>query len=161
MKKVLFTTLIMITVLSVAKAQAPQVNVELGGPSVIGFNYDTRFTKSEKGIGGRIGFGGISWKKTGYFFIPLGVNYLFGKDDKTDFFELGAGFTYASYVKDGAEGDPKNNESDIYGHFNFGYRYQPKGSGLTYRIAINPVIDIRGGTFWPIYGGFSVGYKFK
>jgi hypothetical protein len=161
MKKVLFAALLTIIIIQGVKAQAPQLNVELFGPSVIGFNYDTRFTKSEKGIGGRVGIGGITLNKTGYFFLPVGINYLMGKDDKNDFFEVGAGFTYASYILNGAEGDPKNDLSDLWGHLNFGYRYQPKGSGFTYRIAINPVIDIRGGTFWPIYGGISIGYKLK
>jgi len=76
---------------SYSHAQAPQVYAELGGPSVAGINFDSRFSKKENGIGGRIGFGGFSIDGSGVLFIPVGINYLIGKPESKNYLELGAG----------------------------------------------------------------------
>ena len=98
MKKFLLLIFVSGTVIITAHAQAPAKAVffEIGGPGVASLNYDMRFTKSESGIGGRIGFGGFSigsaGERTTAIFIPIGINYLLGKDEK-HYFELGGGVT--------------------------------------------------------------------
>ncbi|MBL0146766.1 MAG: hypothetical protein IPP48_14615 [Chitinophagaceae bacterium] len=144
-----------------ANAQTPAKSIffELGGPGVASLNYDMRFTKSESGIGGRIGIGGFSigtaGERTSTIFIPIGVNYLIGKDGK-NYFELGGGVTPV-LINDSYNGT-SDNFTSTFGHLNFGYRLQPKNSGFTFRAAINPVLGK--GFFWPYYGGVSFGYKF-
>jgi hypothetical protein len=118
-----------------------------------------RFTKSEGGIGGRIGFGGFSigseGDRTTAIFIPLGINYLLGKDEK-HYFELGGGVTPV-IVNDTYSGTSDDFRS-TFGHLNIGYRVQPKEGGFFFRAAINPVFGK--GFFWPYYGGVAFGYKF-
>lgn len=161
MKKLTFATLFVVFISSSAIAQAPQLYVELFGPSVFGINFDSRFAKKENGLGGRVGIGGFSIDGEGFLFVPFGLNYLVGKDGTKNFLEIGAGATYVSYLSDGVEGDPDGRLADTFGHLTMGYRYQPIGNGVTFRVSINPIIDFKSGTFWPLYGGVSVGYKFK
>ena len=135
---------------------AKSVFFELGGPGLASFNFDTRFSKREDGFGGRIGFGGFSIKSdgdnAGVIFIPIGLNYLLGRDNR-NYFELGAGVTPV-FASDGGDG----NFSSTFGHLNFGYRLQPQDGGFTFRAFITPVFASFG--FIPYYGGVSFGYKF-
>ncbi len=160
MKKLL-SVILAALIAGTASAQAPQLYAELGGPSVAGINFDTRFTKKENGIGGRIGFGGFSLDGSGVIFVPVGVNYLIGKPEAKNFFELGVNLTYVSALDNGQEADPDNNLADTWGSLTFGYRYQPVGQGVTFRASVNPVFAFKNGVVWPFYGGVSVGYKFK
>jgi hypothetical protein len=161
MKKLFFLIIISGTFAATAHAQqaAKAVFFEIGGPGVASLNYDMRFTKSEAGIGGRIGFGGFSigsgGDRTSVIFIPLGVNYIMGKDNR-NYFEVGAGVTPV-IVNDTYSGNTDNFRS-TFGHLNIGYRMQPKDGGFFFRAAINPVFGE--GFFWPYYGGISFGYKF-
>jgi hypothetical protein len=161
MKKLVFASLFVVLLSSSAVAQAPQLYAELGGPGVASLNFDSRFTKKESGIGGRVGFGGFTINGTGILFVPVGINYLLGKEGTKNFFELGAGATFVSVTDNGSNGDPDSRFNSTFGHLTLGYRYQPVGSGVTFRVAINPIIGFESGTFWPLYGGVSVGYKFK
>jgi hypothetical protein len=145
-------------------AQAKSVFFELGGPGLASFNFDTRFTKAENGIGGRVGFGGFSLTtrdfnnertRTTVIFIPVGLNYLIGKNTN-NYFEVGAGVTPVITNTNSSEGD--GNFSSTFGHINFGYRLQPQKSGFTFRAFITPVFGNFG--FLPYYGGVSFGYKF-
>ncbi|HVE61013.1 MAG TPA: hypothetical protein VNA26_04295, partial [Chitinophagaceae bacterium] len=140
---------------------AKSMYVELGGPGLASINFDTRFNKTEKGIGGRIGIGGFSIKtndfgggeeRSGVVFLPIGVNYLLGKDSK-NYFELGAGVTPVFGGSDSGE-----NFSETFGHILFGYRMQPANGGFTFRAFISPVFGSWG--FFPYYGGVAFGYKF-
>jgi hypothetical protein len=163
MKKLILLLVVLSGISQVGKTQAAKsIYFELGGPGLASFNYDTRFSPKEDGIGGRIGIGGFSitsndWNggtdKVGVLFIPVGLNYILGKDGK-NFFELGAGITpvIASNSFD------SENFSTTFGHFLFGYRMQPKTGGFTFRAFINPVFGKFG--FIPYYGGVSFGYKF-
>ena len=126
-------------------------------------NYDMRFTKSEKGIGGRVGFGGFSIgtgdARTGAIFVPLGLNYLLSKDER-NYFELGGGVTIVN-AKASVNNGTTNNEvtfGSTFGHVSFGYRLQPKDGGFFFRAAINPVFGK--GFFIPYYAGVAFGYKF-
>lgn len=167
MKQVFFA-LITLFVVTTAGAQygkgeaaspAKAVYFELGGPGIASLNYDMRFTKSESGIGGRIGFGGFSigsnTERTTAIFIPVGINYIMGKDEK-NYFEIGGGITPV-LISDTYSGTSDNFRS-TFGHLNIGYRMQPKDGGFFFRAAINPVFAKN--FFWPYYGGLSFGYKF-
>lgn len=138
-----------------SQGAAKAVYFELGGPGLASFNFDTRFSPKESGIGGRIGFGGFSIGGSGAVFLPVGVNYLFGKDGR-NYFELGAGvtpvFTFSDFDND------DGTFSTTFGHLNFGYRLQPRNGGFFFRAAINPIFG--NGFFFPYYGGVAFGYKF-
>ncbi|MEI8059542.1 MAG: hypothetical protein WCG67_05235 [Ferruginibacter sp.] len=171
MKKILIVIIVFFTLLiytntnaqygkvgkSEANAPAKAVYFELGGPGVAALNYDMRFTKSESGIGGRIGIGGFSIgsgsNKATAIFIPLGLNYLLGKDSR-NYFELGAGASIVSLK----EGTTSSNLGATFGYLNFGYRLQPKDGGYFFRAAINPIFGK--GFFVPYYAGIAFGYKF-
>lgn len=161
MKKLLLTTLIAVVFVCMSFAQAPQIYAELGGPSVAGINFDSRFSKKEGGLGGRIGIGGFAIDGTGLFFLPAGLNYLIGKNGTKNYLEVGFNVTYVHATYDGDSIDPNNNISNTFGTLTLGYRYQPIGSGVTFRASVNPIIAFKEGVFWPFYGGFSVGYKIK
>ena len=127
--------------------------VELGGPGLASFNFDTRFAPKEDGLGGRVGIGGFSISGESIIFVPVGLNYLLGKDTK-NYFEIGGGVTpvFASSSVD------DDNFSTTFGHILFGYRMQPKEGGFLFRAFISPVFG--SGFFIPYYGGVSFGYKF-
>jgi hypothetical protein len=157
MKKIILL-LCILSVSFLAKAQtAMSVYAELGGPGLASLNFDTRF-KGESGFGGRIGIGGFSIRddfddsKSGVIFLPIGLNYLLGKDEK-NYFELGAGVTPVF-----GTGDIDSDFAGTFGHLILGYRLQPKNGGFTFRAFICPVFG--NGVFIPYYGGVSFGYKF-
>lgn len=148
---------------SEAQTAAKSVYAELGGPGVVSLNFDSRFSKKEDGLGGRIGIGGFTFRdwfddgQTTVIFIPLGLNYLLGKDGK-NYFEMGASITpvITSY-KGSASGDDET-FSSTFGNVLFGYRLQPKNGGFTFRGFLSPIISKEG--LFPFYGGISLGYKF-
>lgn len=157
MRKIfLLSVIISISIISNAQS-AKSINFELGGPGLASFNFDTRFGPKEDGIGGRVGIGGFTLRadgdRFGVLFIPIGLNYLIGKDQR-NYFEIGAGvtpvFSSNSYDAD--------NFSTTFGHVLFGYRMQPKDGGFSFRAFISPVFG--GFGFIPYYGGLSFGYKF-
>jgi hypothetical protein len=139
------------------KAQvAKSIYAELGGPGFASINFDSRFSsKSQGGLGGRIGVGGFSSEGATLLFFPVGLNYLIG-NDKKNYFEVGAGATFVRASADFVDDDKPYNGS--FGHLTLGYRLQPEKSGFTFRAAITPIFG--GGTFWPYWGGVSFGYKF-
>ncbi len=152
--KFIFTVFLTILFSNASIAQtAMSVYAEAGGPGLASLNFDTRFSKKQDGIGGRIGIGGFQIDGTGALFIPASITWLIGKDQK-NYFEVGAGATYVN--------SSDNNNSDFFystfGHLNVGYRYQPKQSGIIFRATINPIFGKD--FFWPYYGGVSIGYKF-
>lgn len=157
MRKILLL-LITISVSLIVEAQsAKSINFELGGPGLASLNFDTRFGPKEDGFGGRIGVGGFSLRSdgegVGVIFIPVGLNYLIGNDEK-NYFEIGAGVTpvFASSTFD------SDNFSTTFGHVLFGYRMQPRKGGFIFRAFISPVFGEFG--FLPYFGGVSFGYKF-
>ena len=151
------TFLMSVFFVSTSRAQGAQVPnntifAELGGPGLVSFNFDKRFSNRPDGFGGRIGLGGFSIEDVSFLSIPIGLNYLLGKDGK-NYFELGAGFTYLT-----AGSNDGGFMSSSFGHLNFGYRYQPKDGGFNFRASINPIFG--SGGFYPFYGGVSLGYTF-
>ena len=166
MRKLLTVTALALGLSFTAKAQTATKSIyaELGGPGVVSFNFDSRFSKKNDGFGGRIGVGGFTFNdffddgRTTIIFVPIGVNYLMGKDGK-NFFEIGASITptFSSYK--GSDPQDDENFRTTFGNLLFGYRLQPKDGGFTFRGFISPLISNAG--FIPYYGGISLGYAFK
>lgn len=159
--KSLLITLVSTLFLLQAKAQVPMAAyVEVGGPGLISINYDTRFSQAEDGLGGRIGVGGL-WAKgeesdrVSIFTLPVGLNYLFGKDGK-NYFEVGAGFTYLN-VGSRLESETST-FSGSFGNLTFGYRLAPENGGFLFKAQLTPIFG-QGG-FFPFFGGIGLGYKF-
>lgn len=140
--------------------------VELGGAGIASINYDMRIMKKNDGLGFRIGIGGFSINngsyKTTALFVPVGLNYLLGKDNK-HFFELGAGATFVSLKEKNTFNDPyylNSNDrfNSTFGHLYFGYRVQPKDGGFLFRAGLTPIFGK--GYFIPYWAGVSFGYAF-
>lgn len=157
MKKIRFLVfaLLFFCIPGFSQSAAKSVFAEVGGPGIASLNFDTRFSKKEDGLGMRVGFGGFSIEGTGVVFLPVGLNYLLGKDGK-NYFELGAGVT--PIIGTGEASTDNGPFETTFGHLNLGYRLQPAKAGFTFRASINPVFGK--GFFWPYYGGVSFGYKF-
>ena len=157
MKTLLKTSIIMLLFSTNVKAQtaAKAVYVEIGGPGLASVNYDMRFQKKEDGLGFRVGLGGFSLDGESTVFVPFGLTYLLGKDER-NYFELGGGVTYVS-VSENPE-VTSGNFSSTFGHLYFGYRIQPKNGGFLFRAGIVPVFYKNG--FMPYWAGISFGYKF-
>ncbi|MDB5205784.1 MAG: hypothetical protein JWR72_859 [Flavisolibacter sp.] len=156
MKKIICLFTIIFCISQFAFAQAKSVFFELGGPGLASMNFDTRFTKSEGGIGGRVGIGYFNIDDEQLLTIPIGINYLLSKNQR-NYFEIGGGITIVNYNSDYIYSDD-DTFTGTFGHLNFGYRLQPKEGGFMFRAAITPVFG-KGG-FIPYYGGVSFGYKF-
>ena len=154
MKKFLLLFILICFLISpvIAQSGAKTIFFEAGGPGLASINYDMRISPKQDGLGFRVGLGGFSFGGEGALFIPVGLNYLLGKDGK-NYFELGGGFTGVTST---------DNTDDFlgssFGHLNFGYRLQPANGGFLFRAAIVPVFTSEG--FIPYYGGISFGYKF-
>lgn len=143
-----------------AQSTAKAVYAELGGPGLASFNYDMRFKKQEAGLGFRVGGGGFSLSDgigshSGVLSVPVGLNYLIGKDQK-NYFEVGAGFTYIN----GSSKDDFSSEnfSTSFGNLTLGYRLAPAKGGFFFKAQITPVFG--SGFFIPYFGGIAFGYKF-
>jgi hypothetical protein len=150
---------------------------EFGGANVLfGANFDWRFKSNTKfGLGARVGLGfTINEKETivtnpggGTYFeystqsiptIPLGLNYVFGKANSPNMFEVGGGVTIltkkaAVYSYEG------NTEGNLIGHFDFMYRRVPVEGGFSWRIGFVPVINTEGQIFPS--AAIGLGYAFK
>jgi hypothetical protein len=148
MKHLLTTAIFLLSTYSnLCNAQAKSVYFELGGPGLASVNYDMRFQKTEGGFGGRIGVGGFSISdggdKVSAIFLPIGVNYLIGKDEK-NYFEIGGGFTPVFLSSRASSSTSSDNFTSSFGHLNFGYRLQPKNGGFLFRAGIVPIFGSGG-----------------
>ena len=149
---------------------ASQLQLEVFGEGgLFSLNYDARFAKKENGIGFSLGLGGTPLGLGGYscnsgFHLPLpiGLNYLAGKNKHL--LEMGAGFVpvliSGTKVFCTAPPDKKyffSDNTEGYGYLLAGYRYQPINKKLTYRIFISPLFQKGFNTkFW---GGASIGIR--
>ncbi len=159
MKKIFFAIAFLLLSTACLKAQtaAKSVYAELGGPGIASVNFDTRFSKTEGGFGGRIGIGGFGSGGIGIVSVPLGLNYIVSKDNK-NYFELGAGATYVNATTIFSDNANDNSASTVFGHLSVGYRLQPANGGFLFRAAIVPIFGK--GFFIPYYAGIAFGYKF-
>ena len=135
---------------------------ELGGPGGIpSFNYDTRFAKSRKGLGIRVGVGLLNDQDGEGFAMPVALNYLVG--ERSDFFEIGAGAGYYSF--------DEHSQSSFYDFPQdkslipfvwFGYRYQPANKQFLFRAGFNKFLVSGTGQImnFPV-PSLSFGYTFK
>ena len=106
--------------------------IELGGNAIIwSVNIEARFKDRERlGWGLRLGAGTIGEIAA---FVPLGVNYVFGKQSSPHHFVGGVGTTFLA--------DFEENSGQALGFFNFMYRFMPVHDGLTFHIGFTPYID--------------------
>lgn len=141
---------------------------ELGGPGILfSANFDTRFNKSRTGLGVRVGLGFVSGyiveNNSGYYGDPVSVvtfpvqlNYVFGKPNSVNAFEVGAGITIAGRKLDVFDFYDETSTS-IFGTASFMYRRLPKDGGFSWRAGFTPLIAK--GYIQPMVGA-SVGYNF-
>ncbi len=134
---------------------------ELFGPGMsLSFNYDVRFSKSNDGLGARLGIGGFKFNDVNILTVPIGINYLIGNESK--FFEFGINGVYSSngfFLFD----DDDENAGDVVGMLTLGFRRQLPGKGFHFRASLNPVFGADENDelfFFPFYGGVSMGYSF-
>src|SRR5664279_3560370 len=137
-----------------AQTAAKAAYAEIGGPGLASVNFDMRFAKQEDGFGGRIGIGGFSignsGDRVGIVTVPVGLNYLIGKDKK-NYFELGAGFTYV-HAKATTNSSSANFHSS-FGNLTLGYRLAPEKGGFFFKAEITPVFG--DGFFLPYFAGLG------
>ncbi len=137
---------------------------ELFGPGMaVSINYDRRLDRSNHGHGFRIGFSGYATDYASFLALPIGYNYLFGKN--RSFFEIGINYVYCSKgfypLSSSIESDERTKNN--FGMFTFAYRRQPTDSGFNFRIGANPAFGFyKSGDFyfWPYFIGVSFGYTF-
>lgn len=87
------------------------------------------------------------------FFIPLQANFIFGRNKHH--FETGIGMPVA--IRNDNYGESKYGLIGGIYVLRFGYRYQPKDSGLLLRASVNPTWM---GLVPTIMAGLSIGYDF-
>ncbi len=162
MKRFYFLFICLTTSLNLTYAQtaAKAAYAEIGGPGIASANFDMRFKKQEDGLGFRVGVGGFSigdgaGGHAGILTIPVGLNYLLGKDGK-NYFEVGAGFTYIHASSNNDFGSENFNSS--FGNLTLGYRLAPENGGFFFKAEITPVFGK--GFFIPYFAGIGFGYKF-
>jgi hypothetical protein len=147
---------------------------EFGGANVLfGANFDWRFKKDTRaGLGARIGLGFTINEKeefdptTGYYnyttqsiaTIPFGLNYVFGKPNSPNMFEVGAGATILT-KKASVYAYDEYKEGNVIGHASFMYRRVPLDGGFSWRIGFTPIINTDGQIFPS--GAVGLGYSFR
>jgi hypothetical protein len=145
---------------------------EGGGPGItFSANVDRRFSKSNLGLGARVGLGFVSayqatldptgsyysdFEYTSTYTVPFQINYIFGKSSSPHTFEVGSGLTYIGKKLDimNFYGDK---QSQLFTTFSFMYRRQPKKGGFTWRVGFTPLLAK--GYIQP-FGSAGIGYNF-
>ena len=150
---------------------------ELGGPGVImSANFDSRFKSNERlGLGFRLGagfgYGDVrtvwvdkkysytytEYIKQTYYSIPAGLNYVFGKPNDPNTFEVGAGVTFLTHKVSLYYRDEKKPGQAI-GFLTFMYRRVPVNGGFSFRIGLTPIIGTGGDLMFS--GAVGFGYAF-
>jgi hypothetical protein len=155
--------------LKTAREQAPTdllaeraLYAELGGPGgFLSFNYDIRFTKSNKGMGIRAGIGTLFDPYNVGVTIPVALNCLLG--EKAHFFELAAGTSFYHFKEKNQDGWFNFSKPSFLAPFAWvGYRYQPVERKFVFRAGFTQFIGIRmsGYQRFP-YPSLSFGYSLK
>jgi hypothetical protein len=131
----------------------------LGNGLVYSFNYDQRFEKRFDGLGFKAGLSYFAVEGSSFTTVPVGLNYLLGKNGK--YFEMGAGATIvraADNTNTFSVGDSRTVGTGAIGHMVFGYRREPVDGGFLFRASMTPLFGQ--GTFFPFWFGISLGYAF-
>ena len=138
------------------------IYAELGGSGILfSINFDSRFTKSPLGFGGRVGVGFVGDDNYDYtnqsvLTFPIQVNYIFGKPHSVHSFEVGAGLTFSAKKID-LFGYQEGTYSSVYGTACFMYRRLPKDGGFFWRAGFTPIL---GSGYVFASAGVSIGYIF-
>jgi hypothetical protein len=144
--------------------RAPQaIYTELGGAGLLlSLNYDSRFSKRVDGLGFRVGVGYSFTNDPSFFTVPVGLNYLLGRNG--NYFEVGAGVTYVGLSSNNGDAfvsignnDLTNKTSFLFTTISFGYRRQPINGGFNFRGGFTPVF-VEGQSGIAPY--ISLGYNF-
>src|SRR5574338_1326158 len=170
MKKIIMLSIILSAMQDCFAQGNKSAYIEFGGNGIgISANFDSRFSKSEKGLGFRAGIGvlpGISATDLSsgqtdittpaMLVIPIGINHLAGK--APHYFESGIG---ADYVNFSGKYSFFGSDVGIKGGTvlfvpSIGYRYAKTGKAFQGRIFLSPLIGSGGIIPWV---GFSAGYK--
>lgn len=145
----------------------------LGSHILGGINYDMRLKKGKMdGIGFRAGVGGLRASafaentsvSIGIVTFPLEFNHLVGK--KRSSFVSGIGLLPV-YAAVNADGEITNNKfiqeegfGLVGGFMTFGYRYQPRETGLMFQVNWNPLMIRKSGFTMGWFGlGLGIGFK--
>lgn len=114
------------------------VYLEFGGPALFAsLNYESRFQETTEGLGGRLG---VAYMEKDLI-IPVGVNYLLGKKDKSQFLELGGGVSFWFYDEPERAGG-KDLNRQIYGFGTAMYRIHPRYGKFLFKIGLTPIIGV-------------------
>ncbi|MFC3414937.1 hypothetical protein [Algoriphagus hitonicola] len=141
------------------REQGKAFYLELFGNGITySLNYDQRFQKRMDGLGFKAGASFLSLGGSSVGTVPVGLNYLLGKEGK--FFEMGMGSTliFGGGNTDFAVGDGEPLDTYFLGTMTFGYRSEPTDGGFLFRANLTPIFG--GFGFYPFFGGISVGYAF-
>lgn len=127
-----------------------------GNSFAYSFNFDIRFTRSDRGLGGRIGIGYTDLPdRDSLLTAPIMINYLLGKNGK--YFEIGGGLVIS---KGNQIFDKLGKENDIlFGTLVFAFRLQPVNDGFFFKVGLTPVFGSE--SFIPYWFGLSLGYAFS
>ena len=173
----LITALLIVSSQIIAQDKSPmsvkQFYTEMGGPGILfSANFDTRFNPEKHiGFGMRVGIGFTikdegSYDPNGNYqdgiltvpTLPIGFNYLFGKETSPHTFEVGAGTTFLFQKVQMLNYESHQKEGNFMGFFSFMYRRQPINGGFTWRIGFTPLINTAGDIVPFAAGG--IGYSF-
>lgn len=133
---------------------------ELGSPAgFLTLNYDTRLTKSNKGLGLRVGAGTLFDADGFGFTLPLTLNYLAGQ--KTHFFEVAAGASFFSFKQRNQDSWFDFEDENFVVPFVWaGYRYQPLHKKFFFRAGLGQPIGVRLPLVFRL-PGLSFGYSIR
>jgi len=180
MKKLTFTLLLLfVMIISIAQDTKPstvkQFYTEMGGPGILfSANFDSRFAATKQtgwGMRAGIGFtikddeefidqnGNYSYRVRTIPTLPIGINYLFGKETSAHTFEVGAGTTFLFQKTEMLNYESHQKAGYVMGFFSFMYRKQPLNGGFTWRIGFTPLINTAGDIV--PFAGVGIGYSFK
>ena len=172
MKKFIFPFIVLCALLfcvpqSVKSQEASSTKAifgELGGPGVLfSVNFDSRIKKRERlGLGYRagVGFCVATFKELeelysdlnnreyrnitrSYYTIPVGINYILGREGSAHSIEVGAGATYLTREVSLFYYDVKT-PGHFIGHVVFMYRRVPVDGGFSFRVGFTPIIGTSG-----------------
>jgi hypothetical protein len=161
--KTLYSLIVLVLLSTIVNAQPDTKTTgnktlygEIGGPSgLISANFDTRFTRKPTGLGLRVGLGFAPAFDGPVMSVPMGLNFLAGKNKH--FFEAEGGISFYYLFVNGAD-DPYNTDpsSEWAQYLYVGYRYKSQ-DGFTARIGFCPVFAEGGSVPWV---GLSIGHSF-
>lgn len=187
MTKIFLSPVLLLLMISSAKAQnnspvaTKSFYAEVGGPGqLFSANFDSRFKPGSRfGAGFKIGVGytvieeetrqtiqvpggqpyiNYNYRTRSIATLPLAVNYLFGKANNANMFEVGAGITLLSKKAEILVYEYEGKKGNVMGHASFMYRRQPVDGGFTWRIGFTPIVGTSGDIL-PL-GAIGLGYSF-